>query len=134
MKLIYAACFYPYSDGSGGFTVEIPDLPGCVTGGDGMIEAIEMAIDAASGWILDELEDGNPVPFSTPLKKIKPDSSDGVVSLIVLDMESYAEKHGSKAVRKNLTVPAWLATAADKKNVNYSEILQEALIQKLNIG
>jgi len=115
MKLVYPACFYPLEKNKDGYLVEIPDLPGCVTEGCDMVEAIEMAIDAASGWILDELEDGNPVPVSTPLKKIKPDSLDGMVSLIVLDMECYTEKHGNKAVRKNLTVPAWLATAADKK-------------------
>ena len=50
MKLIYPAVFYPFSDGSGGYTVEFPDLPGCVTEGNDLEEAFEMAIDAASGW------------------------------------------------------------------------------------
>ena len=47
MKMIYPAVFYPYSDGSGGYVVEFPDLPGCVTGGKNLQEAIEMATDAA---------------------------------------------------------------------------------------
>ena len=46
MKLIYPAVFYPFSDGSGGYTVEFPDLPGCVTEGNDLEEAFEMAIDA----------------------------------------------------------------------------------------
>ena len=52
MKLVYPAIFTPYEDGTGGYAVEFPDLPGCVTGGDDMAEAIFMAEDAASGWVL----------------------------------------------------------------------------------
>jgi len=133
MKLVYPACFYPLQK-SDGYLVEIPDLKGCTTQGVDMANAIEMAIDAASGWVLDELEDGNTAPVATPMNEIKLDEPDGVVSLIVLDMASYAEKYGNNAVRKNLTVPAWLATAADKKSINYSAVLQEALIQKLEIS
>ena len=48
MKMIYPAVFYPYSDGSGGYVVEFPDLPGCVTGGKNLQEAIEMAMNAFS--------------------------------------------------------------------------------------
>jgi predicted RNase H-like HicB family nuclease len=133
MKLVYAACFYPQSDGKGGYTVEFPDLPGCVTEGDSLPGAIEMATDAASGWILDELEDGGKIPVATPAGKVSPEKPDCIISLVMLDMDSYAEKHGSKAVRKNLTIPAWLATAAEKKHINFSGVLQEALMQKLKI-
>lgn len=59
MKLIYPAIFYPFEEGNG-YTVIVPDLPGCVTEGDTLAEAILMGTDAASGWVLDELEDGNP--------------------------------------------------------------------------
>ena len=59
MKLVYPAVFTPYEDESGGYAVEFPDLTGCVTGGDSMAEAVFMAEDAASGWVLTELEDGN---------------------------------------------------------------------------
>jgi predicted RNase H-like HicB family nuclease len=133
MKYVYPACFYPLEN-EDGYLVEIPDLKGCTTQGKNMANAIEMAIDAASGWILDELEDGNKIPAASPVNKVVPDEADGIVSLIVLDMERYTEMHGNKAVRKNLTVPAWLATAADKKCINYSAVLQEALIQKLEIN
>ena len=133
MKLVYPACFYPLEK-SDGYLVEIPDLKGCTTQGSNMINAIEMAIDAASGWVLDELEDGKSIPPATSVHDVVSDEPDGIVSLIFLDMTSYMEKHGSKAVRKNLTVPAWLATAADKKSINYSAVLQEALLQKLEIS
>jgi predicted RNase H-like HicB family nuclease len=134
MKLVYPAVFYPCEEKEGAYCVEIPDLPGCTTQGDSMANAIEMAIDAASGWVLDELEDGNPVPKPSLFNEVRPSESDGIISMIVLDMDAYAEKYGNKAVRKNLTIPAWLATAADKLSVNYSQTLQNALIEQLNLA
>ena len=62
MKLVYPAVFTPCEQNEGGYTVEVPDLKGCVTEGDDLAEAIEMGIDAASGWVLDELENGNNIP------------------------------------------------------------------------
>jgi len=123
MQLTYPAIFY---EGEGGYAVEVPDLPGCVSGGDTLAEAILMGIDAASGWVLTELEDGKPAPAASPIKKIKPEAG-GFVSMLVLDMDAYAEKYGNKAVRKNLTIPAWLNTFAEAKNINFSKVLQDSL-------
>ena len=125
MKLVYPACFYQDAE-TGNYTVEVPDLPGCVSGGPTIAEAILMAEDAACGWVLDELEDGNSVPSASTIDAIQPDSP-GFVSLLALDMDSYAEKYGSKAVRKNLTIPAWLNTFAEKHQVNFSQVLTDAL-------
>ncbi len=125
MKLVYPAVFSPAESGSG-YTVTVPDLPGCVTEGETLAEAILMAEDAASGWVLDELEDGNTAPAATPAAQVS-HAPDEFVSLLVLDMDAYAEKYGSKAVRKNLTIPAWLNTFAEKNHVNFSQVLQDAL-------
>lgn len=127
MKMTYPAIFYPYSDGSGGYVVEFPDLPGCVTGGRNLEEALEMAADAASGWILDELEEGNLVPQASRYEDVNP-KEQGQVNVILLDIDKYAEKYGDKAVRKNVTIPAWLNTFAEKKSINFSQVLQEALL------
>lgn len=126
MKLTYPVCFYPCEKKIGGYTVEVPDLPGCVSEGDSLADAILMAVDAASGWVLDELEDGKPAPAASLIDKIVPDEG-GFVSVIVLDIDSYAEKYGSKAVRKNLTIPAWLNTFAEQSHLNFSQILQDSL-------
>lgn len=127
MKLIYPAIFKPFSDGSGGFVVEFPDLPGCVTEGKDLGEAIEMGIDAASGWILGELEDGEKIPVASEYKDVQ--VCDGeMLNMLLLDLDSYEEKYGEKAVRKNLTIPAWLNTFAEKNNINFSKILQDALL------
>lgn len=134
MKIILGACFYPDPDQPGAYAVVIPDLPGCVTGGANLAQAIEMAVDAASGWILDELEDGKDLITATPVIEIKPDNSNGFVSAIVLDMDSYTEKFGNKAVRKNVTIPNWLNTKAEKAGINFSQVLKDALEEKLNVS
>lgn len=128
MELVYPAVFYPDSDSSA-YAVTVPDLPGCTTGGDNLPEAIAMGIDAASGWILGELEDGKKIPPASPISKIHPDKEigEGFVSLLALDMDTYAAKYGSKSIRKNLTLPAWLNTFAEEEHLNVSKVLQDAL-------
>ncbi len=126
MKLVYPACFYPCEDKAGAYTVIVPDLPGCVSEGDTLAEAVLMGQDAAAGWVLDELEDGKPAPAATPIEEVVPDHG-GFVSMLVLDMDAYAEKYGNKAVRKNLTIPAWLATFAEANHINFSKVLQDSL-------
>jgi predicted RNase H-like HicB family nuclease len=126
MKLIYPAVFTP-CEKKDGYTVTVPDLPGCVSEGDSLVGAIEMGTDAACGWVLGELEDGNTIPSPTPREQVaSPDG--GFVNLLVLDMDSYAEKYGDKAVRKNITIPAWLNTFGEAHNVNFSRVLQDALL------
>lgn len=126
MNLVYPAILYPFSDGSNGYVVEFPDLLGCVTEGRSLEEVMLMGTDAASGWILGELEDGNKLPQATEYKDIKA-KENGLVTLFALDIDAYAERYGEKSVRKNLTIPAWLNTFAEKNNINFSQILQETL-------
>lgn len=128
MNLVYPAIFYP-CEVNPGFTVVVPDLPGCVSEGATLAEAIAMGEDAASGWVLGELEDGKAVPVASRLEDIHPDPEigKGFVSLLALDMDTYAAKYGSKSVRKNLTIPAWLNTFAEAKGLNVSKVLQDAL-------
>ena len=125
MKLSYTACFYQDEE-TGRYTVEVPDLPGCVTGGATLPDAILMAEDAASGWVLDELEDGKPIPPATPVQAVVPDAG-GFVSVLALDMDAYAEKYGNAAVRKNCTIPAWLNTFAEARHINFSKVLTDGL-------
>ena len=126
MKLIYPAIFTPCIEREG-YTVVVPDLPGCVSEGDSLIDAIDMGTDAASGWILGELEDGNTIPSPTPHDQIAVDEG-SFVNLLVIDIDAYTEKYGNKAVRKNITIPAWLNTYGEKNNVNFSKVLQDALL------
>ena len=126
MKLVYPAVFTPYEDGSGGYAVEFPDLPGCTTGGDDMAEAVFLAEDAASGWVLTELEDGGKAPEATRIEDIETEKGQ-FVSMIALDMDAYAAKYGNNAVKKTLTIPAWMNTFVEQNGISCSKILQEAL-------
>ena len=130
MKLVYPAIFTPCIERKG-YTVVVPDLPGCVTEGQDLLDAIEMGVDAASGWILGELEEGNNIPTPTLRKEdIKLEEADSFISMLVLDIDAYAEKYGEKTVRKNISIPAWLNTYGEKNNINISRVLQEALLKK----
>ena len=99
MKLVYPIILYPMEEHEGGYTVEVPDLPGCVTEGHDLADALDMARDAASGWILDEMEDGRAVPHASNITDVKPDEPDGIVSLdfktdyIDGDLQQKAERY-----------------------------------------
>ena len=132
MKLIYPAIFKPFTDQSGGYVVEFPDLPGCITEGKNLEQAIEMGIDAASGWILGELEDGEQIPRASDYSEITAEKG-CMINMLLLDLDAYEEKYGEKAVRKNLTIPAWLNTFAEKNNINFSKLLQDTLFSMAQV-
>lgn len=133
MRLNYPICLYPNDDGT--YTVVVPDLDGCVTEGKDFSDALNMAVDAASGWVLDELEEGRKPPKPSNPAKIQADEyENGIVSVIMLDMDAYAAKHNKRAVRKNVTIPSWLNKAAEAQHINFSAVLQAALIEQLKLN
>ena len=133
MKLIYAAVFYGYS-GEEGYAVEFPDLPGCVTQGMNLSEAMDMAVDAAAGWLLESIECGDTLPVPTPHSVISEQYNDAsFVNYINIDIDEYAKQFGEKAVKKTLTIPRWLNTLAEKEGLNFSKILQNGLKKELKL-
>ena len=127
MKLIYPAIFTPYFD-EGGYDVTVPDLPDCMASGDTLAEAIEDAVNQASGVILSIMEKGGEVPPASEYSDVELEDPDDFVSLIVLDMGAYSDAHAMKSVRKNITIPAWLNAYGEAHHVNFSRVLQEALL------
>ena len=130
-KLVYPACFYAAEENEEGYTVVFPDLPGAVTEGDTLEEAIEMAIDCASGWILSSIEAGEEIPTPSKIKKIKIGKKEGFVTYIILDIDEYSKLHGNKSVKKTVTLPSYLNTLAERANINFSEVLQDGLKERL---
>jgi hypothetical protein len=129
VKLAYPAVItYDAEDKS--YSVAFPDLKGCVSGGFSLIEAIEMGIDAASGWILTEMEEGNAIPKASDPAKIKLTDDKSFITMLILDMDSYSEKYSSKSIRKNITLPKWVNTLAEKHHVNFSQLLQNTIVEK----
>lgn len=129
MKLVYPACFYEEENG---YSVEIPDLLGCCTQGNNLQQAIEMAQDAALGWILTSIEDNEEIPQPSNIKDIKLERSNGFITLLLLDIDQYTEKYGTKkSIKKTLTIPEWLNRRAEKIGINFSKTLQDALLNKI---
>jgi antitoxin HicB len=130
VKYVYPAIFTPESEG--GFSVLIPDLPGCVTCGDTVADAIEMGQDALAMWLCDAEDKHENIPQASKLADIKHDK-DSFVNLIVADTLEYRRENDNRAVKKTLSIPSWLNAQGEKAGVNFSQILQDALKSHLGL-
>lgn len=127
MKLAYPIVLTKSDDW---FVVTIPDLQ-LNTQGKDIPDAIEMARDAigmACCYLKDEKKE---LPEASEIGSIFADADD-IITLVDIDLDAYRRKHDTKAVRKNLTIPAWLNEAAEQAGINFSQVLQEALKAQLN--
>lgn len=128
-KLFYPAIFHKAEEG--GFWVSFPDIPECLTQGDDITEAYEMAVEALGLCMEDFEKNKEEAPNASDPEKIQ--AEDGFLVVVEFDMAEYRRKHNSRAVKKTLTIPEWLNEAAGKAGLNFSQVLQEALIQKLDL-
>lgn len=127
-KLFYPAVFHTAEEG--GFWISFPDFPECLTQGENMEDAYEMAVDALGLCISDMEKEKIPLPPASAPASINTDS-DSVLLIVVFDMAAYKRKHNSKAVKKTLSIPEWLNEEALALGINFSQVLQDALIQKV---
>lgn len=127
-KLFYPALFHEAEEG--GFWVSFPDIPECMTQGDDMQQAYEMAVEAL-GLSLSSMEDEKAeLPVASRPQDIQSERG-GFLVVIEFDMAEYRRKHCSRAVKKTLSIPEWLNDVAIKQNINFSQVLQEALMEKV---
>lgn len=139
MLSMYPAIFYKEKEG--GYSVIFPDLNHLATCGDTLEEAMAMAVDCLAGYLYTEMLEGNDVPTPTALDKIDPHCEDdddwdyvkSFVNLVSVDVAEYAQQHFNKPVKKTLTIPQWLNDTAVRRKVNFSKVLQNALIAELNL-
>ena len=143
MKVIYPACIFQTKEG---FMVFVPDLNTNNTFGKTIEEAIYMAQDLIACYILEDLEniEKNEIPKQSKIEEIDieevkkyweladKDIISSFKTLVLVDLDEFAQKWGNKSVRKNLTIPQWLNTKAEKMNINFSQVLQEALLEKIH--
>ena len=125
-KLAYPVIFEKDDDG---YFVTVPDL-NINTQGENLPDAIMMARDLISLYILDNEEEGKTIALPNTVKFEL--SKGAILSYIDIDMASYRKKYGSKTVKKNCTIPAWLNNKAEELNINFSKTLQEALMKKIS--
>lgn len=126
-KYVYPAVFTPEEEG---YSVYFPDLEGCYTCGDDLQDAIIMAEDVLAFYLYDEEAEGNSIPLPSQTSDIKLSSGE-FVNYIACDTIEYAKMHNNKAVKKTLTIPEWLNEIAVRQNINFSQVLQEALMEKV---
>lgn len=131
MKYIYTAIIKKEAEDY--YECSVPDLPGCVTSGYTLADAIDMITDAASGWLVVNEDEGNSIPTPTAQTDLK-SSPDDFKTLIQIDTIAYRAATDTRSVRKNVSLPAWMVAMADKRKLNCSKILQEAITQQLNAG
>jgi predicted RNase H-like HicB family nuclease len=115
-----------------GYTVSFPDLPGCITEGDSIEEALHMAKEALELFLYNMEEDEEVIPSpSSPESIILPKKS--FVSVIEVWMPVVRDEMENKAIKKTLTIPKWLNDIAEKNKVNFSQVLQSALKEYLGV-
>ena len=127
-RLFYPAVFHKAEEG--GYWVTFPDIPECITEGDNMAEAYDMAVEALGLALEEKIGNKEKLPVASDVDNIK---EDGTVVVVQFDLEDYNKKHNNRAVKKTLTIPAWLNERALAMNVNFSQVLQDALMEKVGI-
>jgi len=127
-KYIYPAIFTKEDDG--GYSVVFPDLESCYTCGDTLEQAMDMAEDCLALVLYGYETDQKEIPAASSIDSIST-SSDEFVSLIKCDTLSYRKQYSSKAVKKTLTIPEWMNDEGMRAGINFSQLLQDALMQKI---
>lgn len=129
-KYVYPAIFTPEEEGR--YSVFFPDLEGCYTCGDDLQDALFMANDVLAFVLYDYEAEGKEIPEPSKVESIEKSDGD-FVNYVACDTVEYARMHNNRAVKKTLTIPQWLNDAAIRQDINFSQVLQEALMQKVNM-
>lgn len=130
-KYVYPAIFTPEEGGS--YSIRFPDLENCFTSGESLADGMAMAADALCLVLYDMEENGTEIPGASDLKSVQVEGAE-LVTLISCDTLEYRKFFNNKAVKKTLSIPAWLNTMAERQGVNFSMVLQKALQQELGLN
>lgn len=130
LNLTYLAILEPGEDGSYG--ISFPDLPGCFSFADNLAEAEQMAAEAAELHVYGMEKNGEAIP--EPSTSLPPEVTAGMVVMpVTLHPDMYRLKRDNERVKTNTTLPAWLKRIAEEQKVNYSRLLETALLDYLQI-
>ena len=127
-KYVYPAIFTKEDDGK--YNIVFPDLEGCYTSGDNLADGIYMAEDVLAFTLYSYEKRKQPIPKASD-NIIAP--KDSFVNLIVCDTLGYQKMNNTRAIKKTVSIPEWLNEEAIEANLNFSQILQEALKMKLGV-
>lgn len=124
-EYVYPALFHLNED-DGSYTITYPDLPGCISEGKSLENALYMAQDALRVWLGYLLDQGEALPEATPSPAIEVDPGE-FVNLV------RAEVRDNKAVRRTVSIPKWMDDRVSAAGISLSRVLQEALKARLGV-
>lgn len=128
MKQVYPVILHPEAEG--GFSVFVPDLD-IGTQGETIVECIDMARDAIGLWGICEQDEGRAIPSPSGMAPAHEENE--IVTLVDIDFDAYRRANDLRTVRKNVTIPNYLNDLAERNGINFSQLLQESLKQKLHV-
>lgn len=130
MKYVYPALFVVEDDG---IIVTFPDLDDTFTDGATMQEAFENAEDVLNLMLWNREEEKEvPPPPSLPEQITVPQGA--TLAMIKADTLAYRKIHDTKTIRRSITIPSWLDTLARERNINFSQLMQNAIRRECGIG
>ena len=141
MKVIYPVLFYQEKDGE--YSVFVPDLYNNSTCGNTLEEAMYMAEDLIAGIVLTKIEEGEKVPEPSKIEDVSFEKLEEYLEIenwdyvtkfktyIRVDISAFAEKWGKQLVKKTVNIPKWVNTKAEELKINFSKVLEEALLEKI---
>ena len=132
--LTYLAAFETAPDKSS-YSVFFPDLPGCISVGATFEETRRQAAEALGLHIYGMEKDGDQLPNPSDVKEIDQEDIEGcIVSPVTVYPDLFRHEMDNRAVRTNTTIPAWLKELAEASGINYSQVLQTALMDMLDVN
>lgn len=121
---------FDYADD--GISVEFPDLPGVFTCGDTDEEAYRNANEALGLHLFGMEEDNEEIPSPSKINELSVDKNQ-VVVLVNVFMPLIRSRVQRATLKKTLTIPKWINDLAEENNINFSQVLQDALKERLNV-
>lgn len=132
-KYVYPAIFTPEENGQ--YSVRFPDVKNCFTGADSLQEAMDMGSDVLALMLCEAELSGEPLPAASSVTEAQRLVEQGeFITLISCDTNEYRRRNDNRAVKKTLSIPSWLNAQAERAGVNFSQVLQDALKEKLIVG
>jgi predicted RNase H-like HicB family nuclease len=117
---------------SGGYSIDFPDLSGCVSAGDTLEDSYEMARNALSLHLYGMSEDGDEIPQASSPETI-PAETDAFIALVEGRPDMVRDEIRNRSVKKTLTIPYWMNEEAERRRLNFSQLLQEAIRERLGV-
>jgi predicted RNase H-like HicB family nuclease len=122
MEYVYPAIFHQNEDMS--YTIIYPDLPGCISEGKTLGNAMYMAQSALTQWISYLADKKQEIPQASSVQDIKTSNGE-FVNLIC------AEVRDGRAVKRTVSIPKWMDDKVAQSGLSLSRVLQDALNERL---